>query len=140
MKGITVFHLVLTLGCLISAEVHALSYDWNRNVSWLVTRCFDAREVKAHCEDFSDSTPGSKDDVAELQISACGFAGKKFSYSYEKALPGETCRMHLRKIRRLTKNVKAICITGFNENVFKGEAAVSSKWQALETRRGRVVW
>jgi len=117
----------------------ALPYDWKTGVSGTVTRCFESKEVVAECEDFSEPGAGNK-KFFELQISAKDFMRKKFTYSYEKAIEGDLCKQHLRKIKSLMSGSPEVCVTGFAEWANDSDISTSAKWDALETAKGRVVW
>ncbi len=138
MKNLHLFFAAHFVLFLVSIKSYALPYDWKEGVSGIVTRCFETRFVKVHCEDFSEPEWGKK-KFEELQIEGKDLMRRKFFYSYERAIPGNLCQEHFSKIHSLLRNAKEVCITGGLEWVHQHEDVTNSKWMALETRNGRVV-
>lgn len=128
----------LLLLLLLPPSSYALSYDWKYSISGFVTRCFDAKDIKVDCEDFSDPKQ-RRTRVEELQIQAVDSMGKNFFYSYEKAIEGPLCQEHLRKIRVMLTGEKEVCITGRAEWLSKDDGTMNAKWEAFESRRGKVL-
>ncbi len=139
MRSLLLFFLFSVSIFLFPSVGFSLSYNWAvGGLDGMVTRCFDSKRIEVHCEDFSEPELGKK-WVEELQIRATEFMGRKFIYSYEKGIAGEVCREHLNMIRIFLQNVKEACITGVFE-LIDADGLTGSKWQALESRRGRVIW
>ena len=110
---------------------------WNFSVQGHVTRCFEVKDIKARCEDFSQ--PEQLVFRKELQIEATDFRGRKYAYDYGKAIEGPLCRDHLRKIGQVLRNAGQACITGDDEiKLDTGETY--ARWVGIETRNGEVVW
>jgi hypothetical protein len=131
------FITIFTHFLLFPVEGFSLSYDWRYGLEGVVTRCFNTRKVKFHCEDFSDPEREKK-LVEELQVDAIDFWGNGFSYAYGEGISGTLCQEHFSKIRTLLKGTKQVCITGEQEKVPSGEKITIAKWRALETRKGKV--
>ncbi|NUM88742.1 MAG: hypothetical protein HUU37_06030 [Bdellovibrionales bacterium] len=129
--------LVMFLFLGFSVRGFALPYNWSESLEGLVTRCFSSREIKAHCEDFSESAEGGE-RMEELQILAVDVMGKKFLYSYGRSVGREVCQEHLRKVRELNRGSKQACITGGVEILDDARDEMISKWWAFETSKGKV--
>lgn len=117
----------------------AIPYDWKNGEDGTVSRCFKVKNIKAECEDLSDPSRNKK-KIAELQISAKDLMGRKFIYSYERGIEGSLCSEQLRKIKSLVKKTPEVCITGGVEWFDENDGTTCSKWRALETAKGRIIW
>jgi hypothetical protein len=116
------------------ASVDAATRNWDYSVVLAVTRCYETKDVKVYCEG-----EGEKPVVQELQIEAKDFNGDEYAYIYGKAIEGNLCQKHLRRIKSLMRNANQACITGDGENKMKS-GEVILRWRAFETRKGEIVW
>jgi hypothetical protein len=126
----------LLVALLTYSEALATQRDWRQSMIGMVTRCFDAAQVKYRCENFSALDESVRRE--ELQIDAVGWMGERLSYSYERAIEGTLCQEHLARIRRLMAGVDQVCISAISElRLDTGD--ILAKWAGLETRRGEVL-
>jgi hypothetical protein len=129
--------VVLLLFCRVSSS-KADDWKWSRQME--VTRCFKASNLSFQCQDYSEV---AKDrtllTVQELEIEAVDAYGIKRLYSYGKAIEGPLCKEHQSKIKKLLWQVDQVCVTASDEFPSLGKH-VFYRWQALETKRGKISW
>jgi hypothetical protein len=127
----------LILSLFLATDSMAAKKNWNFSVIASVTRCFEAKEIRVHCEDFSDSERSTPTE--ELQIEAKDFKGGRYAYIYGKAIQGPLCQQHLKRIKRLLKHADQACVTGEDEiKIDTGEIVL--RWRGFETRFGELNW
>lgn len=117
----------------------ALMRNWKYTQVLKVTRCFDNKNAKFWCEDFSYTEGKKKIIVQELQIELSDYFGVKRIYGYGKAIEGPLCKEHLQKIRSLIKNVSEFCISGEGESSSNPKESYA-RWRGLESKLGEINW
>ncbi len=106
---------------------------WEDSLELSVTRCFKRKNVTIQCNDFSENNLKT---AQELEIIAIDYYGMKRSYGYGKAIDGNLCQIHLKKIRKLIRSVDQVCIAGDDEDLIEVNETFS-RWRALETSKGK---
>ena len=135
---ITANQVLISMSLFFSITVLASNPKWeDTTITGNVERCFSLKDVKIHCEDFSQS---NREKVEELQIIGISRSGAKYNYSYQKGIEGKLCREHLGIIGNLGKKEKFVCITGSGEFFDNENKETISKFRSLETKRGKLVW
>lgn len=128
--------LLLLIALSITTDSSATTRRWKFGLTTHVTRCFETKNIKFHCEDFA----GKDEKIVreELQIEASNAQSKKYIYIYGKAIEGNLCREHLKKIKLLLTSSNQACITGDGE-LFDDQKEVITRWVSLECRNGEVL-
>ncbi len=109
---------------------------WNHSLELSITRCFKTKNTSIQCNDFSEPKLNKLNVNEELEIIAIDYYGLKRSYGYGKAIEGNLCQNHLKKINRILQNTNQVCITGDDE-VSIGNNETFSRWRGLETYKGK---
>ena len=122
---------------LINGICVAFEEKWNSSLELSITRCFKRKSVTFQCNDFSEKNPLKTKAFQELEIIAIDFYGRKRSYGYGKAIEGNLCRVHFKKIKQLIHMTDQVCITGDDE-VSIGVNETFSRWKELESIKGKV--
>ncbi len=127
---------LLLFGIICSLSAFSFPRDWEHGVFAQITRCFEIKSIQASCEGYE---PNDTKHSAELNIEALGNDGHKYSYGYYKMIEGSLCRVHLAKIKALSKGISEACITGEAQTELKNHETIF-KFRAFETKNGYVKW